>query len=478
MIATTTTNASGAYQFSALRAGSYGVRFVSNGAVKGKAKSNSGALSGEYIRNLSVTTGSSISDADAIVIDPAGVIYNSTTRLPVAGAVVRFLYNGTLVNNSWLDQTLGGANTQTTAADGRYSFVLNGTAQTGTYSLDVTAPTGYTFQSTAIAPTAGPYDPGLGGGVVAVQSQSTAPTGGDSTTYYLDFNLTVGGTAATTSNGVINNHIPIDPVRTVSIANTTNAAEPGTNGSMTVTLNAPTFTNTNSLDGSNAPAYTFSYAENSTTSTTLGTVTASDAESDPLTFSITGGNSDGWYAIDANTGVITLTTAGVASIANDFEQTTNTRAITVTVSDGALSQAIQVTLNETNVNDGTPVFTGTNSTGTGNAPAYSFNYAENSATGSTLGTLTASDSDGNTLTFSLTGGNSSGWYAIDPSTGVIKADARLGAKGVPTFTTEMHRLVIEPNQAVHASPISLADNLQAGVRLAAVDVGDETEFGH
>lgn len=61
VIATTTTNASGAYQFSALRAGSYGVRFVSNGAVKGKAKSNSGALSGEYIRNLSVTTGSSIS---------------------------------------------------------------------------------------------------------------------------------------------------------------------------------------------------------------------------------------------------------------------------------------------------------------------------------------------------------------------------------------------------------------------------------
>jgi hypothetical protein len=50
--------------------------------------------------------------------------------------------------------------------------------------------------------------------------------------------------------------------------------------------------------------------------------------------------------------------------------------------------------------------------------------------------------------------------------------ARLGAKGVPTFTTEMHRLVIEPNQAVHASPISLADNLQAWGWLSAVYIRD------
>ena len=51
-------------------------------------------------------------------IDPAGVIYNSVTRQPVSGAVVTFLFNGSLVSNSWLDQTLGGANT--------YNLLLNG----------------------------------------------------------------------------------------------------------------------------------------------------------------------------------------------------------------------------------------------------------------------------------------------------------------------------------------------------------------
>lgn len=510
VIATATTNSSGVFSFLGLRAGTYGIRFVSSGSLKAKAKSNAGTASGEYIRNITVNTGATISDADAIVIDPAGVIYNSLTRQPVAGAVVKFLFNGNLVNNAWLDQTLGGPNSQTTSTDGKYSFVLNGTAQTGTYTIDVTTPTGYTFQSTAIAPTAGPYDPGLGGGVVAIQSQSTAPTGSDSTTYYLGFSLTVGTTAATTSNGVINNHIPIDPVRTVSIANTTNGTESGTTGVMTVSLsttsgtntvvtysvagtatsgtdytapsgtvtipanqtsatisipvvddasidpgetvvvtltavtggtaelssnaanitatntivdndgnNPPAYTNTNSVDGSNAPAYAFSYAENSTTSTTLGTVTASDPEGDTLTYSITAGNSNGWYAINSSTGVITLTAAGVASLANDFEQATNSRAITVSVADAALSTSIQVTLSETNVNDGTPAFTSTNSTGTGGAAAYSFNYAENTASGTKLGTLTASDSDGDTLTYSITGGNSNGWYTINSSTGVI-----------------------------------------------------------
>lgn len=56
VLASATTNASGAYQFTGLRAGSYGVRFISNGSDKGKAKSNSGNASGEYIRGITVST--------------------------------------------------------------------------------------------------------------------------------------------------------------------------------------------------------------------------------------------------------------------------------------------------------------------------------------------------------------------------------------------------------------------------------------
>ena len=315
--------------------------------------------------------------------------------------------------------------------------------------------------------------------VVSYSVAGTATSGTDYTALTGSVTIPAGQTSATISIPVIDDNA-IDPGETVIVtltAVTSGTAElSSTPANITATNtitdnegnNAPTFTNTNSLDGSNAPAYTFSYAENSTTSTTLGTVTASDAESDPLTFSITGGNSNGWYAIDATTGVITLTTGGVASIANDFEQTANTRAITVTVSDGALSQAIQVTLNETNVNDGTPVFTGTNSTGTGNAPAYSFNYAENSATGSTLGTLTASDSDGNTLTFSLTGGNSSGWYAIDPSTGVIT----LTSAGAASLANDYE---VTPNTRTLTATVSDGTNSTTiEVKLNETNVNDAT----
>ena len=55
VVATTTTNASGTYQFTGLRAGSYGVRFPSNSSLKSKAKSNSGTINGEYIRAISVS---------------------------------------------------------------------------------------------------------------------------------------------------------------------------------------------------------------------------------------------------------------------------------------------------------------------------------------------------------------------------------------------------------------------------------------
>jgi len=533
VLASATTNASGAYQFTGLRAGSYGVRFISNGSDKGKAKSNSGNASGEYIRGITVSTGGSVTGADAVAVDPAGVVYNSTTRAAVAGATVQFLYNGTLVNNTWLDQTLGGQNSQTTGSDGKYSFVLNSTAQSGTYTIAVTAPTGYSFQSTTIPASSGPYDPGLGGGFVAIQPQSTAPTGSDSTTYYLGFSFTIGTTSATTSNGVINNHIPLDPVRTVSIANTANAAEPSTNGSMTVSLSAesgtdtvvsysvggtatagtdytalsgsitilagqtsatlsipvlddnandpgetvvvtltgvtsgsaelsanaasivatntitdnegnnpPSFTNTNSVGTGNAPAYSFSYAENSATTATLGTISASDPEGATLTYSLTGGNTDGWYTINSSTGVITLTATGAASLANDFETTPNSRTLTVSVSDGSLATTIEVILTETNVNDVAPAFTNTNATGTTNAASYSFDYAENTASGTTLGTVSASDAEGDALTFAITGGDPNGWFTVNSSTGAISLTSAGAASLANDFETTPNSRVL------------------------------------
>ncbi|WP_180343695.1 retention module-containing protein, partial [Aeromonas veronii] len=66
--------------------------------------------------------------------------------------------------------------------------------------------------------------------------------------------------------------------------------------------NAPVFEGTNK-EGQ----YSFSYDENSVAGKVLGTVTAKDADGEAVTYSIKSGNTNGWFAIDAKTGVITLT---------------------------------------------------------------------------------------------------------------------------------------------------------------------------
>lgn len=95
--------------------------------------------------------------------------------------------------------------------------------------------------------------------------------------------------------------------------------------------------------------YTFDYSENSAIGAILGTVHATDVDSSTLTYSITNGNSHGYFAINSTTGAISLTALGAASLANDFETLANTHNLTVRASDGMASASIAVTLNEQNV---------------------------------------------------------------------------------------------------------------------------------
>ena len=501
LVQTVTTGASGIYTFNDVAPGTYKVEFTVSQSNKAKARSAVGSNNSNVVTAITVAGASTdITGVDAVVIDPAGVVYDAVTRQPVAGAVVTFNYNGSPVPNSSLDQTLGGPNTQTTSADGQYSFVLNSSASDGVYTLNVTEPSGYTFQSLAIPVSSGPFNPGLGGGIVEIQPQATAPTGSDDTTYYLDFSFVVGASPETTSNGIINNHIPLDPTPSVSVTNTTDASEPSTNGVFTVNLStasatdtvvgysvagtatagtdytalsgavtisanatsatisvpviddslvedgetviitltgvtsgtaslsstaadltatntisdddaaglndAPGFTNQNTGGGT---SYSFDYAEGSSTSDVLGQVSASDSEGDTLTFSITAGNADGWYTIDGSTGEITLTDAGIASLANDFEQTPNTQTLTVTVSDGSNDTTVQVALDETDANDA-PVITGPSGNAGDATSGITINEGLTAVT-----TFTANED----VTWSIEGGTDAGKFQIEPDEGAI-----------------------------------------------------------
>ena len=212
LIDTATTDDEGRYDLYPSTTGTYKVLYVKTTTKKWRAKNAHGKFNGRYVEEIEFSTDcEEYLNMDAILVDPAGIVYDSSTRAAISGATVRLFFNGSLVNNDWLDSATG-TNTEVTEADGQYSFILNGNASSGDYVLEVEPPSGYIFESTDIPAETSTYEPALGSGTETIQDQATAPTTSEDTTYYLTFNFTIAEIASETSNGVIHNHIPIDPI--------------------------------------------------------------------------------------------------------------------------------------------------------------------------------------------------------------------------------------------------------------------------
>ena len=239
-ICTTTTDANGFYQFDNLHCVGYEVSGLPIGAGFSITFSKDGdslpniPTSGDNRGQVPPTGGQilniTLNPADKVVeqnlpLDPAGVVYNSVTRQPVPGAMVR------ITGPAGFDpatQLVGGlpAVIQTVGADGLYQFLLQNNFPSGTYTLTVTAPAGFLpAPSTSLPPCANTLNVGLavnpaliqatdnapGGGVTPQTNPATCPglvLGGATTTqYFLIFVITNGGSAP-----ILNNHIPLDPI--------------------------------------------------------------------------------------------------------------------------------------------------------------------------------------------------------------------------------------------------------------------------
>ncbi len=142
-----------------------------------------------------------------------------------------------------------------------------------------------------------------------------------------------------------------------------------------------------------------------------------------LKYAITGGNIGNAFAINANTGVVTVSNAA----ALDFE--TNPKfELKITVTDNgtpALSTTGLLTINLTDVKEGPTI-----------SPA-TFTLPENSAPGVVVGSVTVSPLDpGQTRTFAITAGNTNTAFAINPTTGQITVNnsAALNFEVQPAFT--------------------------------------------
>jgi hypothetical protein len=142
--------------------------------------------------------------------------------------------------------------------------------------------------------------------------------------------------------------------------------------------NAPTFANVG----------TIGVAENTTA---IGTVTATDADGDTLTYSVTGDDASA-VTIGSGSGVLTFNTAP------DFENPgsasgDNNYSITVVASDGSATGSVGIVVSVTDVDESTnsaPVFTSPDA----------FSAAENQTA---IGTVTATDTDGDSLSFTVSG---------------------------------------------------------------------------
>ena len=200
-----------------------------------------------------------------------------------------------------------------------------------------------------------------------------------------------------------------ESVASVSLTVQVSDNGPGTarSASTNVTINI-TDVNEFSPTVSGAP---FSVAENSANGALVGTASGSDSDATngTLNYSITGGNGLGIFAINASTGTIS-----VADKTNLDREAISSVTLTVQVSDNgpgtARTASTNVTISITDVNEFSPTVSG--------GP---FTVAENSANGTPVGTVSGSDSDATngTLSYSITGGNSLGLFAINPSTGAI-----------------------------------------------------------
>ncbi len=212
-----------------------------------------------------------------------------------------------------------------------------------------------------------------------------------------NLNSTTGLLTVANASGLSNLSGPV-----VLSINVTDNGNPQLSSGCTVTVNV--------IAGNNPPsisAQSFQIDENSPSGTVVGQVIATDPNAgQSLNYAILSGNTSGAFAISA-TGLLTVSNSGALNFEN-----MNLFTLGIMVSDNgnpSLSAQAQISIQINDVNDA-PIVT----------PGQSYTVVSTAINGTIAGTVQYSDEDtGQSVTFSITGGNTFGAFAINPVTGVI-----------------------------------------------------------
>ncbi len=166
----------------------------------------------------------------------------------------------------------------------------------------------------------------------------------------------------------------------------------------------------------------FEVAENSPIDQQVGIVVATDQDQDALSYSISDGNAEGFFAIDASGGQLMVAAEGL-----DIEAKAS-YALSVKVSDGTLESEAVVTVMLTDVNE---------------APQISdqeFEIEEESVKETVVGEVEASDPENDDLTYSIKSGNTSDAFSIHSASGQLTVN---NAEALDFDTNPDFSLVIE-----------------------------------
>ena len=220
-------------------------------------------------------------------------------------------------------------------------------------------------------------------------------------------------------------------------------------------------------------ADSFTLDENSAGGTVVGSVTATDPEQGTLIYAITGGNTDGAFAIDASTGQITVAN----SAALDFE-TTPTFTLTVAAIDpqGAYGSAA-ITVNLNDLVENTPPTTSSISDFTVNEDV-GFSFLDLNAVFEDI-----EDAD-SALVYSIENNTNPGLFdaATINGSGVLTLDYAADQNGTADITiraTDTGGLWIEESFTVTVNPVNDAPVLIAGTvdNLTVIEDSGLTSLG-
>ncbi|XP_060602144.1 cadherin-23-like isoform X2 [Ruditapes philippinarum] len=249
-----------------------------------------------------------------------------------------------------------------------------------------------------------------------------------------------------------------------------------------------TITVTDANDGVpvfNPAVYTSTLPENSNVGTTVTTVTATDSDSSPLTYTIASGNADAVFRVETS-GVIV-----VDNIANlDYDSSVKAYTLVVTADDGTNTGTTTVAVAVTNYNDNAPSYGATTSS--------TSTLTEDTVSDTAVVTVAATDADhghDGDVTYSITSGNTDGLFAVNPSTGDVTLVGALDRETTQTYTltikatdggtnpsarTADYTLTVQVNDVNDVTPIctsslygaSIAENVATGTSVFQLTCSD------